>query len=115
MIGFQAQGTLGRRLVDGADEVRLWGEAIKVAAKVHTVGGLSAHADQAGLMAWYQAFADRPPVCLVHGEPAAQHALASALRGTDVRIPARGETVALHAASSAPALSTRAASRSSAS
>ena len=100
MIGFQAQGTLGRRLVDGADEVRLWGETIKVAAKVHTVGGLSAHADQAGLMAWYKAFARRPPVCLVHGEPGAQHALATALRsafGADVTIPARGDTVALDA------------------
>jgi metallo-beta-lactamase family protein len=78
--------------------VRLWGETIKVAAKVHTVGGLSAHADQAGLMAWYQAFARRPPVCLVHGEPAAQHALATALRsayGADVTIPARGESVVL--------------------
>lgn len=100
MIGFQGQGTLGRRLVDGAEHVRLWGETIKVAAKIHTVGGLSAHADQAGLMAWYGAFANRPPVCLVHGEPGAQHALASALRskhGADVRVPARGDVVELRA------------------
>jgi metallo-beta-lactamase family protein len=98
MIGFQAEGTLGRRLVDGAEHVRLWGETIKVAAKIHTVGGLSAHADQAGLMAWYGAFANRPPVCLVHGEPGAQHALAASLRsihGADVRIPARGEVIEL--------------------
>ncbi|HEY9183176.1 MAG TPA: MBL fold metallo-hydrolase RNA specificity domain-containing protein, partial [Gammaproteobacteria bacterium] len=98
MIGFQAEGTLGRRLVDGADHVRLWGETIKVAAKVHTVGGLSAHADQAGLLAWYGGFKQRPPVCLVHGEPGAQQALAAALRSayrTDVRIPTRGETMAL--------------------
>ena len=101
VIGFQAQGTLGRRLVDGADEVRVLGETIKVAAKIHTVGGLSAHADQAGLMAWYGAFTGRPPVCLVHGEPGAQHALAQALRssyGADVRIPARGEILDLRAA-----------------
>jgi metallo-beta-lactamase family protein len=100
MIGFQAQGTLGRRLVDGAQHVRLWGETIKVAAKIHTVGGLSAHADRTGLMDWYGAFTNRPPVCLVHGEPGAQHALASALRstyGADVRIPARGDVVDLHA------------------
>jgi metallo-beta-lactamase family protein len=100
MIGFQAEGTLGRRLVDGAEHVRLWGETIKVAAKIHTVGGLSAHADQAGLLAWYGAFANRPPVCLVHGEPGAQHALAAALRsahGADVRIPARGDAVELEA------------------
>jgi metallo-beta-lactamase family protein len=100
MIGFQAQGTLGRRLVDGAQHARLWGETIKVAAQIHTVGGLSAHADRAGLMDWYGAFANRPPVCLVHGEPGAQHALASALRstyGADVRIPARGDVVDLGA------------------
>lgn len=98
MIGFQAEGTLGRRLVDGADEVRVLGETIKVAAKIHTVGGLSAHADQAGLMAWYGGFASAPPVCLVHGEPGAQHALAAALRskhGVEVRMPARGETLDL--------------------
>jgi metallo-beta-lactamase family protein len=98
IIGFQAEGTLGRRLVDGAEHVRLWGETIKVAAKIHTVGGLSAHADQSGLMAWYAAFANRPPACLVHGEPGAQHALARALRSAhqvDVRIPARGDVVDL--------------------
>jgi metallo-beta-lactamase family protein len=102
MIGFQAQGTLGRRLVDGAQHVRLWGETIKVAAKIHTVGGLSAHADRAGLVEWYGAFANRPPVCLVHGEPGAQHGLAAALRsayGADVRIPARGDVVDLAAIS----------------
>jgi metallo-beta-lactamase family protein len=98
IIGFQAQGTLGRRLVDGAPYVRMWGETIKVAAKIHTVGGLSAHADQAGLMAWYGAFADRPPVCLVHGEPGAQQTLAAKLRsayGVDARIPARGDVMEL--------------------
>jgi metallo-beta-lactamase family protein len=98
MIGFQAEGTLGRRLVDGADEVRILGETIKVAAKVHTVGGLSAHADQTGLKAWYGGFKGKPPVCLVHGEPGAQHSLAAALRsayGCEVRIPARGEVMDL--------------------
>ena len=98
MVGFQAQGTLGRRLVDGAERVRLWQETIKVAANIHTVGGLSAHADQAALLAWYGAFANRPPVCLVHGESGAQQAFADVLRstyGADVRIPARGETLEL--------------------
>jgi metallo-beta-lactamase family protein len=100
MIGFQAQGTLGRRLVDGAERVRLWQETIRVAARIHTVGGLSAHADQAGLLAWYGAFEGAPPVCLVHGEPAAQLTLASQLRssyGAQVRIPARGDVLALDA------------------
>jgi metallo-beta-lactamase family protein len=98
MIGFQAQGTLGRRLVDGAAHVRIWQENIKVAATIHTVGGLSAHADQDGLLDWYSHFRGAPPVCLVHGEPLAQQALATALRtryGAPVRIPARGDEIEL--------------------
>ncbi len=98
IVGFQAEGTLGRRLVDGASHVRLWGETIKVEAQVHTLGGLSAHADRSGLIAWYGGFSRQPPVCLVHGEPGAQQALAAALRGrygADVRIPKRGETLPL--------------------
>jgi metallo-beta-lactamase family protein len=98
MIGFQAAGTLGRRLVDGAERVRLFQETIKVQATIHTVGGLSAHADQAGLMAWYGAFSNRPPVNLVHGEPAVQQELATKLRtqlDADVRVPARGDVLKL--------------------
>jgi len=93
MVGYQARGTLGRALVDGAHHVRLWGETIRVAAQVHTVGGLSAHADQADLLEWYQAFARRPPVSLVHGEPDAQEALAQQLKGLGVavEIPALGD------------------------
>lgn len=68
ITGFQAAGTLGRQLVDGAKHIRLWGETIKVNAKVHTLGGLSAHADQAGLVSWYKGFNNRPPLVLVHGE-----------------------------------------------
>lgn len=79
IVGFQAAGTLGRSLVDGASHIRLWGEAIKVNARVHTVGGLSAHADQAGLRDWYRHIAGRPPVVLVHGEPQAMHSLAAKL------------------------------------
>jgi metallo-beta-lactamase family protein len=98
LVGFQAQGTLGRRLVDGAEHVRLWHETIKVAAQIHTVGGLSAHADRSGLLGWYGAFKNKPPVCLVHGEPTAQQALGDGLKekfGADVRIPARGESLVL--------------------
>lgn len=75
IAGFQAAGTLGRSLVDGACYVRLWGETVRVAAKVHTIGGLSAHADQTGLLAWYQCVRGRPPVLLVHGEPQATESL----------------------------------------
>ena len=79
IVGFQAYGTLGRRIVDGAKYVRLFGEERAVKIKVHTIGGLSAHADQADLINWYAGFDNRPPVYLVHGEPTAQAPLADAL------------------------------------
>ena len=70
--GFQAAGTLGRRIVDGAKSVRIFSEEIPVRAKIHTIGGLSAHADQAELLAWLHHFR-RPPkqTFVVHGEAAA--------------------------------------------
>jgi len=95
IVGYQPTGTLGRRLVDGADYVRFWQQTIKVNAEIHTIGGLSAHADQAGLLAWYAGFNNRPPVCLVHGEPQAQSVLAERLRqdhGAEVALPQRGDT-----------------------
>jgi metallo-beta-lactamase family protein len=94
IAGFQAHGTLGRQLVDGAHYIRLWGETIRVKAKVHTIGGLSAHADQAGLVDWYGHFRERPKVALVHGEPQAMDSLAKRLTndfGAEVIIPERGQ------------------------
>lgn len=79
-VGYQAQGTLGRRLVDGASKVRLFGEEIQVNAHIHTIGGLSAHTDQPGLLGWYAQIENRPPVALVHGEDPAREALAVKLR-----------------------------------
>jgi len=75
ITGFQAPGTLGRRLVDRASEVRIHGQLLRLRAKVHTVGGLSAHGDQSDLLRWYGSFAGRPLVCLVHGEFEPAHAL----------------------------------------
>ncbi len=80
IVGYQAIGTLGRRLVDGAEEIRLWGDTYRVRARVHTIGGLSAHGDQADLLDWYGSFAGRPPVFLVHGEERAQVPLLNKLR-----------------------------------
>jgi metallo-beta-lactamase family protein len=80
IVGFQAIGTLGRRLVDRADEIALWGDTYRVRATVHTIGGLSAHGDQADLMDWYASFEGRPPVYLVHGEADAQAPLLQKLR-----------------------------------
>ncbi|PWG64372.1 MBL fold metallo-hydrolase RNA specificity domain-containing protein [Spiribacter halobius] len=96
--GFQAAGTTGRALVDGARHIRLWGETIRVQAQVHTVNGLSAHADQAGLLEWYANFRDAPPVAVVHGEPRAQDAFVARLRadfGTRAQAMRYGETVDL--------------------
>jgi metallo-beta-lactamase family protein len=80
--GYQAHGTLGRELVDGRKTVRIYGEPVRVAAQLHTIGGLSAHADQAGLMEWYGHFGARPPVWLVHGEDRARETLAEKLGAT---------------------------------
>ena len=96
--GFQARGTLGRQLVDGAPRVRLWGESIRVAAQLHTIGGLSAHADQEGLLAWYRGFGQPlPPVALVHGEPTAIDGLAARLKilRAPVIVPTPGERLDL--------------------
>ena len=79
-VGYQAIGTLGRRIVDGAETIKLWGENYPVRARVWTIGGLSAHGDQADLLAWYGAFKGRPPLYLVHGERQAQQVLAEKLR-----------------------------------
>jgi metallo-beta-lactamase family protein len=98
IVGYQAHGTLGRRLVDGAETVRIFGEEIRVNARIHTVGGLSAHADQAGLIDWYRAIAGAPPVCLVHGEPDAQTKFAQAIEkqtGRKPKIPKLGEKIDL--------------------
>ncbi len=78
--GFQARGTLGRSLVDGAKYIRLWGETVRVAARIHTVGGLSAHADQLGLKNWYANFQGHPRVVLVHGETSALESLSTTLK-----------------------------------
>ena len=81
ITGFQAYGSLGRRLVDKAAKVRLFGEEVPVRASVHTIGGLSAHADQAGLLDWLRGFQSEPKaVFVVHGEPEASAVLAQAIR-----------------------------------
>jgi metallo-beta-lactamase family protein len=97
--GFQAQGTLGRAIVDGRDYVRIHGSPVKVAARVHTLGGFSAHGDQQDLLRWHAAIPGRPPTWLVHGETAAAESLRDALRGQGVRaeVAAPGVTLDLAA------------------
>jgi metallo-beta-lactamase family protein len=95
--GFQAQGTLGRAIVDGRETVRIHGSPVKVAARVHTLGGFSAHGDQQDLLRWHAAIPGQPPVWLVHGEAAAAEGLRDALRGQGVRaeVAAPGMTLDL--------------------
>jgi metallo-beta-lactamase family protein len=69
IIGYQGEGTIGRRLVDGARTVRLFGEEIAVKAHIHTLGGFSAHADQKGLLDWLAHFKNPEiEVFVTHGE-----------------------------------------------
>ena len=68
ILGFRARGTLGRAIVDGAGSVKLLHQRIAVNAKVHTLGGFSAHAGQSQLIDWVSNFENRPELYLVHGE-----------------------------------------------
>lgn len=68
-VGYQAEGTLGRLLVEGATEVKLFGETISVGAQIHNLEGFSGHADQNGLLDWIGGFQVKPKqIFLVHGE-----------------------------------------------
>jgi metallo-beta-lactamase family protein len=99
IVGFQAMGTTGRRIVDGEKRVRVFGEDVAVAARVFTIGGFSAHADQKGLMEWAAHFsAASPHVFVTHGEATASEALAEKLKhdlNLDVHIPTLGEALLL--------------------
>ena len=95
--GFQAQGTLGRRIVDGAATVRIFGEEVPVRASVYTIGGLSAHADQAGLLAWLRNFRRAPrQAFIVHGEADTAQLFCDAVRaqlGWNATVPAARSVV----------------------
>ena len=97
IVGFQARGTLGRALVDGAKSVRMLGEDIVVNAKIHTLGGFSAHAGQSQLIEWVARFAERRPhIYLVHGEPDKMEALRLKVKerlGVDAEISRPGQTI----------------------
>ncbi|HET7204679.1 MAG TPA: MBL fold metallo-hydrolase [Steroidobacteraceae bacterium] len=82
--GFQAVGTLGRAIVDGREHVRIHGEPYKVAARVHTLGGFSAHGDQHDLLRWHAGLSGARRTYLVHGEDVGASRLRDALRGRSV-------------------------------
>ncbi len=80
-MGYQAEGTIGRRIVDGAKMIRLFGEEIAVKAHVHTLGGFSAHADQRGLLDWLSHFKNpQLEVFINHGEEKISKELAERIR-----------------------------------
>jgi metallo-beta-lactamase family protein len=83
ITGFQAAGTLGRRLVDGAKRVRILGEEVPVKADLYTLGGLSAHADRDALLGWLRHFRQAPrQTFVVHGEAETAQGFAATIRDT---------------------------------
>jgi metallo-beta-lactamase family protein len=94
-VGYAARGTLARIIIDGAKEVKIFGERIPVRARIHTIGGFSAHADARELMQWLEAVGRPRRVFLVHGEERAMGAFARHLHHARVHMPRLGETFEL--------------------
>ena len=96
LVGYQAEGTRGRQLLDGAHEIRFFGKYHPVKAKIHHLESLSAHADQSGLIHWMGQIKNIPEtVFLIHGEPAALDAFRIKIRdvyGWKVHIPNLNES-----------------------
>jgi metallo-beta-lactamase family protein len=97
MVGYQSRGSVGRALLDGAKEVRISGQRVKVQARTHIFGGLSGHAGQADLLAWIGSLApSRPRVILTHGEDGPRAAPRDRIRerfGLASEMPAYRETI----------------------
>ena len=94
--GFQARGTLGRKLVDGEKQVKMFGSVFAVKAKIHTLGGFSAHAGQSQLLQWASEFQNRPRFYLVHGEVEALQALQKTMQeklSISSEVPAEGTSM----------------------
>ena len=94
-VGFAAHGTLARRIIDGAQTVRLFREEIPVRARIHTIGGFSAHADRDELLAWWQATGRPRLTVLVHGDEEAMQAFGAALDEAPVLMPELHEVIRL--------------------
>jgi len=96
-VGYQGRGSLGRKLVDGAKSVWIQGAEVDVRARIHTLGGFSAHAGQTDLLAWFDAIGRRKPrVVLTHGETMQREALAKKIREKyrlESALPKMNETI----------------------
>jgi metallo-beta-lactamase family protein len=97
MVGFQSHGTLGRKLVDGAKKVMMFGEEVPVRASIHTMGGFSAHADQSNLLDWYSVVApSKPRTIITHGEDRARETFSNLIQsrfGVKCERPALGDVI----------------------
>ena len=98
-VGYQAAGTRGRQLVEGASEVRIHGQQIPVAARIARIDSMSAHADRHEILRWLGTIPRRPGrLCLVHGEPAPMDALQALVKtrlGWDAHAPAHAEKIVI--------------------
>ncbi len=94
-VGYAAKGTLARRIVDGASKVRIFGEEMPVNADIYTIGGFSAHADQAELLAWHEHTGTPGKTILVHGEQRSMDVFGKRLKNTEVLKPAFGDSYEL--------------------
>jgi len=86
-VGYAANGTLARKIIDGATHVHLVGEDIPVHARIHTINGFSAHADQAELLAWHRRIGNPQRTFLVHGEQETMRRFSALLMNTRVEMP----------------------------
>ncbi|MCD6420586.1 MAG: MBL fold metallo-hydrolase [Synergistetes bacterium] len=96
-VGYQAVGTLGRKIVEGAERVRVAGEDVKVAAHIYTINGFSAHADRDELLKWVSGFGNDTVFFVTHGEEKSSLSLAKAIMdaGKSAVVPVPGQTVEL--------------------
>jgi metallo-beta-lactamase family protein len=102
IVGYQGRGSLGRRLVENAKSVSIYGEKVLVRARIHTLNGFSAHAGQSDLLRWFSSIAlSRPRVVLTHGEDIARKALSHRIRqrfGLASELPAQGDVIEISGA-----------------
>ena len=95
-VGYQAEGTLGRKLVDGAKKVKIFGEDISVNARVEMIEGFSGHADRDGLLEWIGKFNKKPgKIFIVHGEEASMNEFSDSIErqfGIETVIPSKGDS-----------------------
>jgi metallo-beta-lactamase family protein len=98
IVGYQAFGTLGRKLVDGHPQVKIHGDEYPVRARIHTVGGLSAHGDVDDLLRWLRNFNSDPAVHVVHGEAETKTIFRDTVQqqlGLRADVPAMGDVLEL--------------------